>query len=240
MLKSSSGAEPNDKKRILIVGASRGLGLGLAAEFAARGYAVTATVRDDAGAARVAALPHANAISTDRLDVRDDAAVRAFAARHADTAFDVVFLNAGVSGPEHQSALKATPEQFADLLTTNALAPIKIARLLMGQLVPQRGVLAFMSSQLGSVAQNEDGFAPLYRASKAALNSMARSLFPKLQPLGVSLLVLHPGWVNTDMGGPNAPVTVPESVAGLADVVAQHLGRGTQEYLNYKGETIPW
>ena len=214
----------------LVIGASRGLGLGLVRELARRGWNVTGTVRADADRAAVEAAGGTAAIA----DVTDAAAIEAL----PKTSLDLLFINAGVSGPAHQDAGRATAEEVSALFLTNALAPVAAARILRDR-IAEGGVLAFMTSRMGSVADNSSGDMELYRASKAALNSLSRSLAAKLdQPLTV--LSLHPGWVRTDMGGGGAPLDVESSARGLVDTILAHRGKPGPAFLDYSGAELPW
>ncbi len=222
----------------LIIGASRGLGLGLAAELGRRGIAVTATARGHAPDLAAAAAASEGRITVATVDIDDDASIAALVAALPGKTFDLVFVNAGVSGPQ-TGAATVDKAGFAALMWTNAVAPIRVAHALLPQLAAG-GTLAFMSSILGSVALNTAGGYDLYRASKAALNTLTRTLWAgKLKDKGVTLLTLHPGWVRTDMGGPSATLSVEESVAGLADVLAANRTPG-HRYLDYTGAELPW
>ncbi|MCP1608245.1 SDR family oxidoreductase [Pseudomonas citronellolis] len=220
----------------LIIGASRGLGLGLVNQLLARGWEVTATVRDAANAGVLDSLP----VRVESLVLDDAASQDRLAAALAGQRFDLVYINAGIYGPAHQSALDASLAEVGELFMVNAVAPLRLAERLLPLLEPQRGVLAFMTSELGSVAGNESGGMGLYRASKAALNSLTRSLVAGLGETGLTVLNLHPGWVRTDMGGEAAPLDVETSAAGLIDQVEAYAGRGGQHYLDYQGTTIDW
>jgi len=214
----------------LIIGASRGLGLGLVRELAGRGWTVTGTVRAEADRAAVEAAGGSAALA----DVTDAASVAAL----PDAPLDLLFINAGVSEPPHGDAAQATAEEMGALFMTNAVAPVAAARALLGR-VQEGGVLAFMTSRLGSVAANDSGQLELYSASKAALNSLTRSLVAKLgRPLAV--LSLHPGWVRTDMGGGNAPLDVETSARGLVDTILAHRGEPGSAFYDYSGATLPW
>jgi NAD(P)-dependent dehydrogenase (short-subunit alcohol dehydrogenase family) len=220
---------------ILIVGASRGIGLGLAREFAERGWSVTATVRDAARADALEALE----VAIETVDIADAASAAALAERLGGRSFDAVIINAGVSGP--QATPKAVEhDAFAALFVTNALAPVRLAEMLVRLVKPGSGVIGFMTSQLGSVANNTGGGMELYRASKAALNSFTRSFSARHRDKGLSILSLHPGWVKTDMGGPGADIDVATSVKGLADVVEKAVGAHQEAYLDYAGNALPW
>ena len=217
----------------LILGASRGLGLGLAQEFAGRGWTVLGTVRQQADRA---ALEGAGAQAL-LCDITDPAAVRALHGQ-VPAGLDLLFVNAGVSGPKHQDAGQATAAEAGALFLTNAIAPVAVARTLMDRLAPD-GVLAFMSSRMGSVALNDNGALELYRASKAALNSLTRSMVAK-DGAGRTVLTLHPGWVQTDMGGSGADLDVPTSVRGLSDVIVAQRGKPGSRFLDYSGAELAW
>src|SRR5581483_7753204 len=167
----------------LVIGASRGLGLGLATELKSRGWSVTGSVRDDAGARRVEAV----GARAERVDVSDAASVAALSERLAQEAFDLVFVNAGIKGAEQDPA-KATAAEVAELFHINSVAPVGIAREFLGRMRDGRGVIAFMSSDLGSVSRTDDAYIPLYRASKAALNSLIRSFTADLGRRQVTVL----------------------------------------------------
>lgn len=228
-------------KTALIIGASRGLGLGLAAEFAKRGWTVTATARDLATADGLTALAKAHAnVGTEVVDIDDDASIHALAGRLKGEVYDLVFINPGVAGPRGP-VWSASQEEARAVLYTNGVAPIRIAHALLDTVRRDTGVLAFMTSVLGSVAANTSGGMNLYRASKAALNTLTRSfVVEETKDRGLTVLSLHPGWVQTDMGGANAALDVATSVRGLADVVEKHAGSHRHEYLDYTGATIAW
>jgi NAD(P)-dependent dehydrogenase (short-subunit alcohol dehydrogenase family) len=220
------------QQRALIIGGSRGLGFGLATELLMRGWQVTATTRH-AGTlrdARIVEVP---------LDVRDKGQLAALRDRLDQESQDLLFVNAGIKGPEHQSADHVTPAELLELMQVNAIAPVHVARQLLHKVKPG-GMVAFMSSRMGSVALNESGDWELYRASKAALNSLVRGFHARdAKPRSVKVLTLHPGWVRTDMGGAAAPLSVAESVKGLADVIECHRGLDHQ-FLDYAGNAIAW
>lgn len=226
----------------LIVGANRGLGLGLARELLGRGHRVIATARDPEGADALAALSgaHPGRLSVLALDLADAADLDGFAARLDAPVLDVLFVNAGVAGPAHRSVMEATAEEVGALMFVNAVAPVRLARLLLARLREDSGIVAFMSSLMGSVESNTSGNHELYRASKAALNSLTRGFFATLGARRLTVLSLHPGWVRTDMGGAQAPLDIETSVRGLADVMAREAGSLRHAFIDYAGAEIPW
>ncbi len=224
---------------ILIIGASRGIGLGFVREALARGHAVTATRRTAAPELEALAGEAGGRLTLETVDTADPRSGEALRDSLAGRVFDIILINAGVGGP------RANPRTVADgdfntLMITNALGPARLAELLSKSLKPSRGVMAFMTSQLGSVEQNTSGGMELYRASKAALNSFIRSFAARHADKGWAVLALHPGWVRTDMGGDQAPVSVADSARGLMDVIEQCAKDRRSAYLNYRGETLPW
>jgi NAD(P)-dependent dehydrogenase (short-subunit alcohol dehydrogenase family) len=225
----------------LIVGANRGIGLAVTSELLRRGWDVIATARkpDAATALQALAAAHPGRVSIPALDMNDTAAVDGFAGTLGGKMLDAVLVNAGVSGPEHRSANQATEAEVGALMFTNAVAPVRLARLLADRIRPDTGVLAFTSSIMGSVAENPGGH-ELYRASKAALNCLARGLWAELRGRKLTMVSLHPGWVQTDMGGPSAAVAVPDSAAGMVTVLEQQSGAHQHRFLDYKGAELPW
>jgi NAD(P)-dependent dehydrogenase (short-subunit alcohol dehydrogenase family) len=226
------------QKYALIVGASRGLGLGLALEFLKRGWHVTATVRSAAGGTGLE--KYHESVTMDTLDINNTAMIEAFISRMSGRMFDVVVVNAGISGPQDKTAATVAVEDLAHLMMTNAVSPVRLAEYLLPFVRAETGVLALMSSILGSVELKTATAASLYGASKAALNSLTRSFFAGLPAPKPTVVTLHPGWVRPDMGGAGADIDVETSVTGMADVLTAKTGAGDHEFLNYKGETLPW
>ena len=176
----------------------------------------------------------------EKLDMDDQQAVIALAQRLKDRTFDLLFVNAGVKGPANQEPGYATLAEVGQLFFTNAVAPINLAQRFVGQIRKDTGVLAFMSSVLGSVTIPDGSDLALYKASKAALNSMTNSFITQLGEPKPTVLSLHPGWVKTDMGGENAHIDVETSVRGLVDQVNAYTGKGGHHFVDYKGDTIAW
>ena len=232
-------------KSILIVAAERGLGLGLADQFFGRGWRVTGTARPNADIRDLQAIgardPSRLSIAT--IDVTDADRISPFLAELGDTRFDVIFFNAGIWGAGHQSILEATNAECAEIMLTNTFGPIRLAHSLLNQVVPG-GTYAFMSSHRGSIAINLEGGLELYRASKVALNMLARGLWATNRESGLTVLSIHPGWVNTAMGTLNGAVSAEmelnPSVRGVADVVETHMGSRQNRYLDWQGQPLDW
>jgi len=229
-----------NSKTVLLIGASRGLGLGLAGELATRGWQVIATVRDPARATDLAALAERTGrIEIEKLDVDDVGQLEALAGRLAERQLDLLFVNAGISGPRDQSVADISRTDLANVMWTNALSPVRIAGRLL-PLLKTGSTVAFMSSVMGSITGNASGGHELYRISKTSLNMLARGFAATAaKDKALVVLNLHPGWVRTDMGGPSAPVGVEESVRGLADVLESQRSAG-HRYLDYQGRDLPW
>ena len=226
----------------LVVGASRGLGLGLAAELKTRGWNVVATVRDRAGEDRVKALAAdgGGEIQIERLDIDDDEGIVALRRKLADRTFDLVFVNAGIAPKGRSDAASATRDAAAQIFMTNAVSPIRVARAFLDRVRDRTGIIAFMSSGLGSVANKTDSYSELYSASKAALNSLSRSFAASLGSNRITVLAIAPGWVRTDMGGSGAPLSVAESAAGIVDVLESSAGTRRHGFVDYRGREVPW
>lgn len=223
-------------RSILLIGASRGLGLGLARQLHSDGWQITATVRDPAKAEALRELP---GVRIETLDIDDHAAVAALQQRLRGELFDVLFINAGIKGPEHQSLQAATKAELGQLFMTNAIAPVALAERFAEQ-VRDGGTVAFMSSILASIALNDSEYMALYKASKAALNCLGRGFYAAQSARGLTVLQLHPGWVRTEMGGEDAPLDITTSCAGIALQLVAQAGSGEHRYLDYQGEALPW
>ncbi|MNM58564.1 C-factor [compost metagenome] len=226
-----------NSKSALIIGASRGLGLGLVQRLHEDGWNITATVRDPGKPGALADVP---GVRIEQLEMNDTAQLDRLKQHLQGQVFDLVFVNAGVMGPLPQDLESVQLKEVGDLFMTNAIAPIRVARRLVGQVREDTGVLAFMSSILGSVTIPDGGEICLYKASKAALNSMINSFVVELQRPDLCVLAMHPGWVKTDMGGENAEIDVQTSTRGMLDQINAQRGNGGLRFINYKGETLTW
>lgn len=228
----------SDAKKILIIGASRGIGLGLAREFASRDWHVVASERSMSEGLRDAAAAHQPAIEIVTVDVTEPSSYEGLSAKFGEGTIDAMIVNAGITGAAHQSAEQATDDEIAHVMMTNAYGPARLAKALL-PLVRDGGTLGFMSSLMGSITDSSGGF-EFYRVSKAGLNMLAKGIAEQqAKAREIEVLALHPGWVQTNMGGPNAKITVEESCRGLADVI-EKAGGGGFRFVNYEGEELPF
>ncbi len=224
-------------KKALIIGASRGLGLGLVKELLNDGWHVTATVRNPDNAQPLKAL---GAVRVEELDIDEQQAIKALSQKLDDEVFDLVFINAGIKGPDDQLSGDASLADIGQLFLTNSVAPINVAQAFVSKIRKGSGVLAFMSSGIGSIKSPDAPEMALYKASKAALNSMTNTFIGQLGEDRPTVLTLHPGWVKTDMGGEDAEIDVPTSTRGLVEQVNAYAGKGGHHFIDYQGQTIPW
>ena len=226
----------------LVVGASRGLGLGLAKELAGRGWSVIGTLRSAASDKGLQAFADQSEgrVRVETLDMEDGGAIDALAQRLSGETLDLLFVNAGIAGPNGKMG-EVSREAVTQLFMTNAVAPIHVAEAFLEHMHRGPGVIAMMSSGLGSIsgAWPRPG-AELYSASKAALNRLTRSLSAAIEGRGITVLTISPGWVRTDMGGPGAMYSVEESMKGVVDVVEAKAGTGEHGFYNHTGDTAPW
>jgi NAD(P)-dependent dehydrogenase (short-subunit alcohol dehydrogenase family) len=223
----------------LVVGASRGLGLGLVSELLRRGSRVVATVRSEAPPAlRTLVEGSRGRLLVERLDVDDVRQIAALRDRLAGRTFDLLLVVAGVTHDQRLTAATISTEEFTRVLVTNALSPLRVVEQL-AERVAADGTIAVMSSGQGSVSGNRGGGWEVYRASKAALNQLVRS-YAARQPEQRTLLLLAPGWVRTDLGGPQAGSTVEEAVPPLLDTVEAQRGRPGLQFLDRDGAPVAW
>lgn len=220
----------------VVTGANRGLGLEMATQLSAAGHQVVGTARDPDAADDLRSLP----IRTFPLDVGDPESVRALAAELDGTPIDVLINNAGYGVHSH-SFDEVEPESLHRFFDINSVGPLRVSRALYPNLrAGDRRVIANMTSRMGSIDDNGSGGAYGYRASKAALNMITRSMAVDLQDEGFICVVLHPGWVRTRMGGSSAPLTPEESVEGLREVIGDLGVRDSGRFFDYAGNEIPW
>jgi len=227
------------RRSVLLIGASRGLGLALAEEYLQRGWQVTGTVR---GSGRTG-LPELaersdGQLEIETVDINVPDQVFALRRRLDSRTFDLVFINAGVTNNDETIAEVST-EEFTRVMVTNALSPMRVLEALQ-DLVPATGTFAVMSSGQGSVANNDGGGFEVYRASKAALNTLMRSFAARHSDDPRALVLMAPGWVRTDLGGPHARLSLEESIPNVVNTIEAQQGQAGLRYLDYRGQTVPW
>ena len=232
-----------ENQRAIVVGASRGIGLGLVRELLLQQWSVIATLRD------ITRLPddlkqllaeYPDQLELAELDLSHLDTANMITSKYSEGSIDLLLVSAGIAGPEHQRVEQSQPNEIVDLFWVNSIAPVTIARKFL-PLMKANSLIAFMSSRMGSVALNDDGSMELYRASKAALNSISRGFAQnEAIPLNIGVLNLHPGWVQTEMGGSQAPVTVKESTAGLVKVIQASIGSNQHKFIDFQGHEMAW
>jgi NAD(P)-dependent dehydrogenase (short-subunit alcohol dehydrogenase family) len=227
-------------RTVLLLGASRGLGYALAEEFLGRGWRVVGTVRG-AAPTRLHALAATSGgrLEVESVDIAEPDQVADLRTRLQARIFDLLFVNAGVKNDDRETIADVATAEFVRVMVTNALSPMRVIEHLQ-DLVAPAGMIGVMSSGLGSVANNERGGYEVYRASKAALNTLMRSYAARHRDDKRSLLVVAPGWVRTDMGGPQAPLSIEDSIPRLVSTIEAQRGKPGLQYLDYLGRTVPW
>jgi NAD(P)-dependent dehydrogenase (short-subunit alcohol dehydrogenase family) len=225
---------------ILIIGASRGLGHAMAAEFLKTGWAVLGTVRGG-GRTKLHDLAEEfpGRVDIEILDICAPDQVAALRDRLSGRVFDMLFVNAGVTNNPTETIAEVTTEEFVRVMVTNALSPMRVLESLEPHVAPT-GLLGVMSSGQGSVANNETGQREVYRGSKAALNMFMRSFAARHAGSSRAMVLMAPGWVRTEMGGPDGRLSIEESIPSLVQVLLSKRARPGLEYLDYLGRTVPW
>lgn len=218
----------------LIIGASRGIGLELVTQYRADGWRVIATARKAEDCAALSAF----GAEAHKLDVTDVEACAGLGWKLDDEELDVAFLNAGVYGPRHDGF----PQQsdFDSVMHTNVLAAMRLLPIIAPLVAGKRGKLAVLSSHMGSLSERSSSSGSLYRASKAALNSVLIDTALVYGPQGATCVAFHPGWVRTDMGGDGADISPQESAAGMRRTLATLPASDQAVYRNYDGKPIGW
>jgi NAD(P)-dependent dehydrogenase (short-subunit alcohol dehydrogenase family) len=230
----------SSSKRLLLIGASRGLGFALAEEYLKRGWHVVATERVRATSKLHDLLGAAEGrLEIETVDVVYPDQVAALRTRLASRKFDLLFVNAGVKNDDRETIADVSTDEFIRVMITNALSPMRVLETLQDLVLPT-GTIGVMSSGQGSIANNENGNFEVYRGSKAALNMFMRSFAARHADDPRTLLLMAPGWVRTDLGGPQARLSIEESIPKLANTMDAQAGKGGLQYLDYLGRKVPW
>ncbi len=226
-------------KHVLITGANRGIGLALVKQYLQDGWKVSATARDVNSADELQSLTVNQNLSVLSLDVTDYTALPELSSQLG--ALDLVINNAGYYGPKGYGLGNTDVEEWRRVFEINTIAPLKLVEALLENLALGEGkVIACLSSKVGSMTENTSGGGYIYRSSKAALNSVVKSLSNDLSSKGFTVLALHPGWVQTEMGGPNALIDTQTSAKGLSTVINGANVADSGRFLNFNGDELPW
>ena len=237
----SAATSPDTAGTILLIGASRGLGLAMAAEFLKRKWNVVGTVQSrDRTELHNLSDKHPGRIEIEFLDVTEPDQIMALHHRLSGRSFDILFHNAGIANANpHASVAEVSTEEFVRVMVTNALSPMRVIEELQ-DLVPADGLIGIMSSGQGSISNNEMGRNDIYRGSKAALNQFMRCYAARHTEERRALVLMAPGWIRTALGGPDAPFGVEEAIPQVVDVLLSQQGKPGLRYLDREGRTVPW
>jgi NAD(P)-dependent dehydrogenase (short-subunit alcohol dehydrogenase family) len=213
----------------------------MAAEFLQRGWNVVGTVRAEAGRTLLHDLADdlPGRLGIEVLDINEPAQLTALRQRLSGRSFEMLFVSAGTTNDEQVPIGQVPTEDFVNVMVTNALSPMRVIEALQ-DLVSATGLIGAMSSGQGSIGNNTTGMRELYRGSKAALNMFMRSFAIRQSGTARAFVLMAPGWVQTALGGPNAPFTIEESVPNLVNVLLAKRERPGLEYLDRFGRTVPW
>lgn len=233
---TAEGARPV----ILIIGASRGLGLAMAGEFLTKGWNVVGTVRRENTGLHQLAARNPGRVEIAHVDVTSPEQIAALRERLAGRSFAMLFHNAGTADAnQDQTVAQVSTEEFERVMVTNALGPLRVIEALQ-DLVPPDGLIGVMSSGQGSISANENGGHEVYRGSKAALNMYMRSYAARHAGDPRALVLMAPGWVRTDLGGPKAPLAIEDSIPKVVNVLLAQRGKPGLRFLDREGRTVAW
>ena len=227
---------------VLITGSNRGIGLELAHQYATQGWRVLACCRhpDQATALNRLGDKFPN-VTLHTLDVTRKDQVQKLAADLHDCPIDILFNNGGIYGPDDAAFGNTDEARWLECLRTNVIAPMKMMEAFMTHVAASKHkLIAAMSSKMGSMADNGSGGSYIYRSSKAALNAVMKSAAIDLAPRRVKVAILHPGWVQTDMGGPGAEISAAESVGRMREILGTITPENSGTFFDIDGTTIPW
>lgn len=227
---------------VLITGANRGIGLEFTERFASEGWRVIGCCRNPAEATELQQLAaRFPGIDVHQLDVTDYDQVAALARRLQNRAIDILLSNAGIYGPKGKSFGKVEAAPWREVFEVNTIAPMMLVQAFAAHVAAsERKLVAVVSSKMGSIDDNGSGGAYIYRSSKTAVNQVVKSLSIDLAERGISVLALHPGWVKTAMGGPNAEIGVDESVNGMVQLLLSAGSEVSGQFFDYNGDSIAW
>lgn len=228
---------------VLITGANRGIGLEFARQYLEDGWQVIGCCRRPQQASDLQALARRyNHLHIYPLDVADHGQVDGLAQQLRNQAIDVLINNAGVYGDQPAQGLgQLDYQRWLEVLQINCLGPVKMSEAFLPHVArSQHRLIVALSSKMGSISDNTSGGSILYRSSKAALNAAMKSISIDLISQGIGVLIFHPGWVKTDMGGPNALISPSESVSGMRRIISSFKIADSGSFVDYKGQPIAW
>ena len=230
-------------KKILVTGANRGLGLGLVKKFLKNNEKVICTTRNISKSRELILCKekYNDNLEICELDLLDKDSPNILSNFLGDETIDLFINNAGVIGHSAQHFKSVSLNHWLEVLKVNLIAPLLITQSIIKNIEKSsERKIYFISSKVGSIEDNKSGGMYIYRSSKTALNQVVKSLSIDLKPLGISVISLHPGWVRTEMGGPNALISVEESVNGMVDVISNTSIINSGQFINYDGTRLPW
>ena len=230
-------------KKILVTGANRGLGLGLVKKFLKNNEKVICTTRNISKSKELILCKekYNDNLEICELDLLDKESPNILSNFLRNEPIDLFINNAGVIGHSAQHFKSVSLNHWLEVLKVNLIAPLLITQSIIKNIEKSsERKIYFISSKVGSIEDNKSGGMYIYRSSKTALNQVVKSLSIDLKPLGISVISLHPGWVRTEMGGPNALISVEESVNGMVDVISNTSIINSGQFINYDGTRLPW
>ena len=227
---------------ILITGANRGIGLERTRQFAEDGWQVLACCRNPDQADDLQALSdRLSSIELHKLEVTDYAQMNSLASTLSDRPIDILLSNAGIYGPRGMAFGEVDAAAWREVFEVNSIAPLMLAQAFVGSVEQSRHkLIAVISSKMGSIDVNVSGGGYIYRSSKTAVNQVVKSMSIDLAERGISVITLHPGWVQTDMGGANAETSVGESGGGLKQVLQSAGVAQNGQFINFDSSPLPW
>jgi NAD(P)-dependent dehydrogenase (short-subunit alcohol dehydrogenase family) len=212
----------------------------MAEEFIGRGWNVMGTVRGEARTRlHELAQRHAGRVEVEKVDITAEDEIASLRSRLTARTFDMLFVSAGVTNNPNETVGEVSTAEFIRVMVTNALAPMRVVEALH-DLVVADGTIGVMSSGQGSVSNNVNGNREVYRGSKAALNTFMRSFAARHSGERRAMVLMAPGWVRTEMGGPDARLSIEESIPNLVSTLLAVQGKPGLQYLDYLGRTVPW